>query len=77
MKFKLLKAGGMSFFADFSKVQFPVKVDAKKKKNRVGEVCGCYVTREEIERIGGVIISEDAIANAHFYFSIALGEVEK
>lgn len=77
MKVKLLKAGGMANFADFSKVKFPVKVDAKKKKNVMGAICGCYVTRQEIESIGAVIISEDAIANAHFYFSIALGEVEK
>lgn len=75
MKFKLLQSGGMSNFADFSKVKFPVKVNGTKRKNVMGQICGCYVTRQEIEHIGGVIISEDAIANAHFYFSIALGEV--
>jgi len=76
MKAKLMKPGATNFFVDYSAVKFPVKVTAKKYKNRLGQVCAFWVTQEEIKRIGGVIRNQEAVGDDSFLFSISMGEAE-
>lgn len=76
MKVKLIKPGFSANLVDYSAVKFPVKVEAKKYKNRLGQVCAFWVTQDEIKRIGGVIKSQEAVGDNSFLFSISMGEVE-
>ena len=76
MKVRLLKPGFSATLVDYSKVKFPVKVEAKRYKNRLGQVCAFWISQDEIKRIGGVIRSQEAVGNDSFLFSIALEEVE-
>lgn len=76
MKAKLIKPGFSANLVDYSAVKFPVKVQGKKFKNRLGQVCGMWVTQGEIKRIGGVIKSQEAVGDNIFLFSFTLGEIE-
>lgn len=76
MKAKLIKPGFSANLVDYSAVKFPVKVQGKKFKNRMGQVCGMWVTQDEIKRIGGVIKSKEEVSDDSFLFSFALGEIE-
>lgn len=76
MKAKFIKPGFSANLVDYSAVKFPVKVQGKKFKNRLGKVCGMWVTQEEIRRIGGVIKSQEDVGDNSFLFSFALGEIE-
>ncbi len=76
MKVRLITPGFSANLVDYSAVKFPVKVEAKKYKNRLGQVCAFWVTQDEIKRIGGVIKSQEAVGDNSFLFSISMGEVE-
>lgn len=75
MKAKLLKPGFSANLVDYSAVKFPVKVAAKKYKNRLGQVCAFWVSQAEIKRIGGVIINQESAGDNDFPFSVSLGEI--
>lgn len=76
MKAKLLKPGFSANLVDYSAVKFPVKVQGKKFKNRLGQICGMWVTQDEIRRIGGVIKNQSAVGDNSFLFSFSLGEIK-